>query len=137
MIGENGAAVFGEGRERRMRGLAAMVAISMAMLSAPAQASDELCAAGLAPLDDALLAMATGGAAPGLQFGEGLAVDLTAASSLQASLSHSSTRIGGALKTGDVDLGDVSGARGGLTSIQVATGFNNIQQSSAALALAF
>jgi len=120
-----------------MRRLAAMVAISMAMVSAPARASDEIYVAELAPLDDALLAVARGAAAPGLQFGEGPAVDLTATSSLQASLSHSSTRIGGALRTGNVDLGDVSGARGGLSSIQVATGINNIQQSSAALALAF
>src|SRR5262245_33167249 len=122
---------------RRMRRLAAMVAISMAAVSAPAQASDELSAVGLAPLGNALLAMATGGAGPSLQFGRGPAVDLTATSSLEASLSQSSTRMGGALKTGDVDLGEVSGARGGLTSIQVATGINNIQQSSAALAIAF
>ena len=136
MIGENGAAVFGRGT-RRMRLLAAIVAISMAVVSAPAQASDALSEVGPAPLDDALLAMATGGAVPGLQFGEHPAVDLTATSSLQASLSQSSTRVGGALKTGDVDLGDLSGARGGLTSIQVATGINNVQQSSAALAVAF
>jgi hypothetical protein len=120
-----------------MRHLAAMVAISMAAFSTPARASDDLSAAGLSPLDDALLAMATGGAAPGLQFGEGPAVDLTATSSLRASLSQSSIRIAGALKTGNVDLGDVSGAMGGVTSIQVATGINNIQQSSVALAFAF
>jgi hypothetical protein len=120
-----------------MRRLAAMVAISMAAFSTPARASDDVYAAALAPLDDVLLAMATGGAAPGLQFGEGSSVDLTATSSLQASLSHSSTRITGVLKTGDVDLGGVSGAMGGVTSIQIATGVNNIQQSSAALAFAF
>ena len=122
---------------RRVRRLAAIVAVSMAAFSAPAPASDELYAAGLAPLDDALLAMATGGAAPGLQLGEGHTVDLTATGSLQASLSHSSTRIADVLKTGDVDFGDLSGARGSLTSLQIATGINNIQQNSAALALAF
>lgn len=120
-----------------MRGLAAMVAIAMAVMSAPVQASDELSVAQLAPLDDALLGMTRGGAAPGPPVGEGPAVDLTAISSLQASLSQSSIRTGAALKTGNVDLGNVSGARGGLTSVQIATGFNNIQQSSVALAFAF
>ena len=137
MIGDNATAVFDEGNGR-MRRLAAMVAISMVALGASAQASDELCAAGLAPLDDAALALATGGAAPGLQVGAGAsAVDLTATSSLQASLSHSSTRVAGSLRTGNVDLGSLSGASGGVTSIQVATGINNIQQSSAVLAFAF
>jgi len=120
-----------------MRRLAAAMALSMVAFSASAQASDELSAAGLAPLDDALLALATGGAAPGLQLGNASAVDLTATSSLQASVTHTSTRIAGGLRTGDVDLGAVSGARGGVTSVQVATGFGNIQQSSAALAFAF
>ena len=34
-------------------------------------------------------------------------------------------------------LGDVSGAIGGMTSLQLATGFNNIQQNGVALVLAF
>ena len=117
-----------------MRLRAAAMALSVAALSAPAQGSDDLNAAGLAPLDDALLALATGGAAPGLDVSS---VDLNAASSLQASVTQASSRIAGALKTGDVDLGAVSGARGGVTSVQIATGFGNIQQSSVALAFAF
>jgi hypothetical protein len=121
-----------------MRWLAAAVAISLGAFSAPAQASDEL-SAGSAPLDDGILAMMTGGAAPSFQFeGAGAqSVDLVASSSLLASLSHSQSRLAGALRTGDIALGDVSGARGGVTSIQLSTGFNNIQQSSAALAFAF
>jgi hypothetical protein len=121
-----------------MRWLAAAVAISMGALSVPAQASDEL-SAGSAPLDNAMLAMMTGGAAASFQFGGAGAqsVDLTASSALQASLSHSQSSLGGALRTGDIALGDVSGAMGGVTSIQLSTGFNNVQQSSAALAFAF
>jgi len=116
-----------------MRRLAAAMALSLAAFSIPAQASDDLYA-GLAPLDDALLALATGGVAPRL---DASSVDLSAASSLQASVMHVSTRIAGVLKTGDVDLGAVSGVRGGVTSVQIATGFGNIQQSSVALAFAF
>lgn len=113
-----------------MRGLVAAMALSLAAFSTPAQASDDL----YAPLDDALLALATGGAAPGV---DASSVDLSAASSLQASVTHASARIAGGLKTGDVDLGGVSGATGGVTSVQIATGFGNIQQSSVALAFAF
>ncbi len=127
-----------------MRWLAAAVAISVAAFSAPAQASDDLSssAAGPAPLDDAMLAMTTGGAAAALQLAAATeagaqSVDLTATSSLQASISHSSARLAGALTTGDISLGQVSGAMGGMTSIQLSTGFNNIQQNSTALAFAF
>ena len=74
-----------------MRWLAAAMAISVAAVVLPAQASDELpsSAAGLAPLDDAMLAMMRGGAAAGLQLGANAeagaqSVDLTATSSLQA-----------------------------------------------------
>jgi hypothetical protein len=127
-----------------MRWLAAAMAISVAAAGLPAQASDELppSAAGLAPLDAAALAMMTGGAAAG--FGPGAnaeagaqSVDLTATSSLQASISHSSSHLAGVLKTGDISLGNVSGAMGGVTSVQLSTGINNIQQNSAALAFAF
>ena len=127
-----------------MRWLAAAMAISVAAVGLSAQASDELprSAAGLAPLDDAMLAMMTGGAAAALGLGASAeagarSVELTATSSLQASISHSSTRLAGMLKTGDISLGDVSGAMGGVTSVQLSTGINNIQQNSAALAFAF
>ena len=127
-----------------MRGLAAVVAISVVAFSTPAQASDDLSssAAGLAPLDDAMLAMTTGGAAAALELGaaseaSGQSIDLAATSSLQASISHSSTRLAGAMTTGDISLGQVSGATGGMTSLQLSTGFNDIQQNSAALAFAF
>jgi len=120
-----------------MRWAVAAVVISMAAFSASTQASDVLPASG--PLDDATLAMMTGGASASVQFGGagGQAVELAASSALDASLSHSSTGLAGSLRTGDIALGDVSGAMGGVTSIQLATGFNNIQQSSAALAFAF
>ena len=127
-----------------MRWLAAAMAISVAAVGLSAQASDELprSAAGLAPLDDAMLATMTGGASAGFELGTNAeagaqSVDLTATSSLQASISHSATRLAGMLKTGDISLGDVSGAMGGVTSVQVSTGINNIQQNSAALAFAF
>jgi hypothetical protein len=127
-----------------MRWLAAAMAISVAALGLPAQASDDLSssAAGLVPLDDAVLAMMTGGAAAALGLGASAeagaqSVELTATSSLQASISQSSSHLAGALKTGDISLGDVSGAMGGVTSVQLSTGINNIQQNSAALALAF
>ena len=127
-----------------MRWLAAAMAISVAAVVLPAQASDELpsCAAGLPSLDDAMLAMMRGGAAAGLQPGANAeataqSVDLTATSSLQASISHSSSHLAGVLKTGDISLGDVSGAMGGVPSVQLSTGINNIQQNSAALAFAF
>ncbi len=127
-----------------MRWLAAAVAISVGAFGAPAQASDDLSssAAGLAPLDDAILAMTTGGAAAALQLGavteaSAQSLDLTATSSLQASISQSSARLAGALTTGDISLGEVSGAMGGMTSIQLSTGFNDIQQNSAALAFVF
>jgi hypothetical protein len=127
-----------------MRWLAAAMAICVAAVGLPAQASDELssAAAGLAPLDAAALAMMTGGAAAGFELGANAeagaqSVELTATSSLQASISHSSTRLAGMLKTGDISLGDVSGAMGGVTSVQLSTGINNIQQNSAALAFAF
>jgi hypothetical protein len=141
MIGDNTAAISGEGGGR-MRWLAAAMAISVAAVGLPAQASDELppSAAGLAPLDDAMLATMMGGAAAGFELGanaEAGAVDLTATSSLQASISHSSSHLAGMLKTGDISLGDVSGAMGGVTSIQLSTGINNIQQNSATLAFAF
>ncbi len=127
-----------------MRWLAAAVAISVAAFCLPAQASDELSssAAGLAPLGDAMLAMMTGGTAAALALGANAeagtqAVDLTATSSLQAPISHSSSRLAGVLKTGDISLGDVSGAMGGVTSVQLSPGIDNIQQNSAALAFAF
>jgi hypothetical protein len=127
-----------------MRWLAAAMAISVAAVVLPAQASDELpsSTAGLAPLDDAMLAMMRGGAAAGLQLGANAeagvqSVDLTATRSLQASISHSSSHLAGVLKTGDISLGDVSGAMGGVTSVQLSTGISNIQQNSAALAFAF
>jgi hypothetical protein len=131
-----------------MRWLAAAMAISVAAVCLPAQASDVLppSAAGLAPLDDAMLATMTGGAAAGFELGVNAeagaqSVDLTATSSLQASISHSAGHLAGVLKTGDISLGDVSGAMGpmggGVTSVQLSTGINNIQQNSAALAFAF
>jgi len=115
-----------------MRWPAAVLGISMAAFGVPAMASDDLSlsAAGLAPLGDAMLARSTAAAAPE-------PVDLTATSSLEASISHSSARPGGALTTGNITLGDVSGGAGGMTSLQLATGFNNIQQNSVALVLAF
>ncbi len=127
-----------------MRRLAAAVAISVAAFGLPAQATDELSssAAGLAPLDDATLAMMRGGAAAALEVGANAeahaqSVDLTATSSLQASISHSSSHLAGVLKTGDISLGDMSGAMGGVTSIQLSTGTSNIQQNSVALAFVF
>jgi hypothetical protein len=127
-----------------MRRLVAAMMISLGAFSAPAQASDDLSpAAGLVPLDDAMLAMTTGGAAAVLQVGSAAteataqAVDLSASSTLQASISHSSVRSGGALTTGDISVGGVSGAMGGMTSLQLSTGLNNIQQNSAALAFVF
>jgi hypothetical protein len=127
-----------------MRWLAAVLGISVAAFGVPAMASDDLSlsAAGLAPLGDAILALTTGGAAGTALLGATAAagpesVELTATSSLQASISHSSARLGGALTTGNISLGDVSGAAGGVTSLQLSTGFNNIQQNSVALAFAF
>jgi hypothetical protein len=126
-----------------MRWRLAAFCISMVAFNAQAQASDELplSAAGLAPLGDATLALTTGGAAAALQLGAGAAadaqsVDLTATSSLQASISHSSLRQAGVLTTGSISLGTVSGATGGMTSLQLSTGINNIQQNSVALAFA-
>jgi hypothetical protein len=121
-----------------MRWLVAAVAISVGAVSAPAQASDELplSAAGT-PLDATALALARGGTAAAEVGASAESLTLTATSTLDASLSHTTTRLGGSLRTGDIALGDVSGAMGGVTSIQLSTGFNNIQQSSAALAFAF
>jgi len=101
-----------------------------------------LSGAGLAPLGDAMLALTTGGTAGAAQLGATAAagpesIELTATSSLQASISHSSAHPGGTLTTGDITLGDVSGAMGGMTSIRLSTGINNIQQNSVALAFVF
>lgn len=126
-----------------MRRLAAALMISWGAFSAPAQASDDLSpsATALVPVDNATLAMMTGGTAVALQLAAAAeagarAVDLSATSTLQASISRSSAR-SGALTTGDISLGGVSGAMGGMTSFQLSTGFNNIQQNSAALAFVF
>jgi hypothetical protein len=86
--------------------------------------------------------MMTGGTAVALQLASAAeagarAVDLSATSTLQASISRSSARSAGALTTGDISLGGASGAMGGMTSLQLSTGFNNIQQNSAALAFVF
>jgi hypothetical protein len=123
-----------------MRWLVAAFCVSF---GAQARASDELplSTAGLAPLGDAALALTTSGAAAGLQLGAAAAADaqsveLTATSSLQASISHSSLRQAGVLTTGNISLGTVSGATGGMTSLQLSTGINNIQQNSVALAFA-
>jgi hypothetical protein len=139
MIGDNAAAIFGDGASG-MRRLAAAVAILVAAFGLPAQASDAPAplAADLAPLDQAILAMTTGGAAASFELGAtAAAVDLTATSSLQASISRSSSHLVGALKTGDITLGDVSGAMGGVNAVQLSTGINNIQQTSVALAFVF
>jgi hypothetical protein len=127
-----------------MRWLAAALGMSIAAFGVPAMASDglPLSGAGLVPLGDAMLALTTGGAAGAGQFGATAAagpgsVELAATSSLQASISHSAARLGGTLTTGDITLGDVSGVAGGMTSLQLSTGFNNIQQNSVALAFAF
>jgi hypothetical protein len=127
-----------------MRRLAAAVAISVAALSLTAQAHDEPSASApeLVPLDDGLLAAMTGGAAAAFELrvnaqAGATSVDLTATSSLQASISHSSSHLNGALMTGDIGLGEVSGAMGGVNSVQLATGIGNIQQSSVALAFVF
>ena len=126
-----------------MRWLTAAVMISIGAFSAPAQASDDLSpTAGLVPLDGGMLATMTGGTAAALQLGAAAevsaqALDLTATSTLQASISHSSVRSAGTLSTGDISLGGVSGAMGGMTSLQLSTGFNNIQQNSGALAFVF
>jgi len=127
-----------------MRRLAAALGISVVAFGMPAMASDNLSlsGAGLVPLGDAMLALTTGGAAGTAQLGATAAaspesVELTATSSLQASISHSSARLGGALTTGNITPGDVSGAAGGMTSLQLSTGFNNIQQNSIALAFVF
>ena len=125
-----------------MRWLAgAMLAAAFGL---PAQANDDLSSSilGLAPLGDTMLAMTTGGAAPPLGLGAATeasaqSVDLTAASSLQASISRSSAHLAGALTTGDISLGEGSGAAGGVNSLQLSTGFDNIQQNSAALAFVF
>ncbi|HUL10365.1 MAG TPA: hypothetical protein VLV76_28820 [Candidatus Acidoferrum sp.] len=120
-----------------MRWLVAAVAISMTAFSTPARASDELPLAGAGmPLDAAALGLARGGTAT--EAGASAeALNLTATSTLEASLSQASTQVSGELRTGDITLGDVTGAMGGVTSVQLSTGFNNIQQSSAALAFAF
>ena len=73
--------------------------------------SCRLSTAGLAPLGDAMLALTTGGEAAGLQLdaateADAQSVDLTATSSLQASISHFSLRQAGVLTTGDISLGD-------------------------------
>jgi hypothetical protein len=126
-----------------MRWLLAAFCISMVAFGTQAQASDELplSAAGLSPLGDAMLALTTGGAAASLQVGAATkasiqSVELTATSSLQASISHASVRQAGALTTGDISLGEVSGSTGGMISLQLSTGINNIQQNSVALAFA-
>ena len=126
-----------------MRWLAAAVVVSVVAFSAPARASDSLAAvAGLAPLDDATLASMTGGAAASLQLGAAAeagapSLDLNSTNTLQASISHSPIRLAGALATGDISLEGISGATGGITTIQLSTGFNDIQQSSATLAFVF
>lgn len=127
-----------------MRWLAAALGISAAAFGAPAVARDDLSLSGtgLAPLGDAMLALTTGGAAGAAQFGAIAAADpesieLTATSYLQASISHSSAHLSGTLTTGDITLGDVSGAMGGMTSLHLSTGFKGIQQNSIARALAF
>jgi hypothetical protein len=119
-------------------------AILAAAFGLPAQANDDLASSilGLVPLGDTMLAVTTGGAAPPLGLGttaEASAppVDLSAASSLQASISRSSAYLAGAVTTGDISLGEGSGAAGGVNSLQLSTGFANIQQNSAALAFAF
>jgi len=143
MIGDNATAIF-RLRGGRMRWLAAALGISVAAFGAPAMANDDLSLSGvgLAPLGDAMLALTTGGAAGAAQLGATAAADpqsveLTATSSLRASISRSSARLGGALTTGDITLGDVSGVSGGMTSLQLSTGFNDIQQNSIALAFVF
>jgi hypothetical protein len=88
-----------------------------------------------------MLALTTSGGAAGLQLGAATAtdaqsVDLTATSALQASISHSSLRQAGVLTTGNISVGTVSGATGGMTSLQLSTGINDIQQNSVALAFA-
>jgi hypothetical protein len=127
-----------------MRRRLAAFCIAMVAFGAQARASDELplSAAGLSPLGDAMLGLTTGGAAAAAQRGATAAaapesVNLTATSTQQALISHSSVRLAGTLTTNDISLGDVSGATGGMTSIQLATGLNNIQQNSVALAFAF
>jgi hypothetical protein len=126
-----------------MRWRLAAFCISMVAFGAQAQASDDLplSTAGLAPLVDAMLALTTGGEAAALQLGAATeanaqSVDLTATSSLQASISHFSLRQASVLTTGNLSLGTVSGATGGMTSLQLSTGINNIQQNSVALAFA-
>jgi hypothetical protein len=88
-----------------------------------------------------MLSLTTSGGDAGLQLGAATAADaqsigLTATSSLQASISHSSLRQAGALTTGNISLGTVAGAAGGMTSLQLSTGINDIQQNSVALAFA-
>lgn len=126
-----------------MRWLAAAVAIAVAVFGLSAQAADDLSSPAVpAPLDDTLLAMVTGGAAAALELGANLgagvqSIDLTASSSLQASISRSSSHLAGGLKTGDIALGEVSVAMGGVNSAQLSAGIDNIQQSSTALAFVF
>jgi hypothetical protein len=121
-----------------MRWLVAAVAISVGAFGAPAGATDELppLAAGT-PLDAVALGLARGGSAAVDAGASAESLHLTATSTLKASLTHTSTQLSGTLRTGDITLGDVTGAMGGVTSVQLSSGFNNIQQSSAVLAVAF
>jgi hypothetical protein len=140
MIGDNAAAIFLNG-SNRMQWLAVAAGLwAAAAFAAPARASDELSLP--APLDDTTLVLMTGGAAAAGQIGatadarvEGL--DLTATSSQQASISHSAVHLSGVLSSGNIDVGDVSAAMGGVASLQLSTGFSNIQQNSVALAFVF
>jgi hypothetical protein len=143
MIGDNAAAIFGEGAGW-MRRLAAAVAISAAAFGLAARATDESSSsvAAPAPLDEAMLAMMTGGTAAASELGANAeagaqSLDPTATSVLQASNSHSSSHLAGAARSGEITLGEASGAMGGVNSVQLSTGVGNIQQNSMALAFAF
>jgi hypothetical protein len=136
MIGDNAPRNF-SGGIGAMRWMAAAALLSVMSGAAPAGASDELGPS----LGDAVLALVTAAGTGDMQIGAGAGaaetLNLTATSSLQASITRSRITAGGGLATGNISLGGASAAAGGVNSVQLATGFGNIQQSSVALVFAF
>ena len=136
MLGDNAACNF-SGGIGAMRWMMAAALLSVMSGAAPAGASDDLGPS----LGDAALALATAAGTGDLQVGAGAegteTLNLTSTSNLQASITRSRVTAGGGLATGDISLGGASAAAGGVNSVQLATGFGNIQQSSVALVFAF
>jgi hypothetical protein len=129
-----------------MRGIFVATGLAvLAIVGSPARASDDTLAElpALGSLnDDVLQAMSADfvSALPLSRSGQASAEQgvLSATSTVDGAVTNSTIRAGVDMaSTGAIMLGDVSGAAGGITSIQLSTGFNNVQQSSAAVVIAF